>query len=106
MEIKKVTDKYSFSKAEDNTYVVGFGEVKKAEDKSVVVEITGVKEAGLVSLKVTCGCTTTDKMIIDPSTVRFKVSYNSCDINFTKTVIVLYNNKQVTKILLKGQCRQ
>ena len=106
MEIKKVTDKYSFSKSPDNTYVVNFGEVKKAEDKSVVVEVTGVKEAGLVSLKATCGCTTTDKMIIDPTTVRFKISYNNCDISFNKTVVVLYDKLQTTKILLTGQCRQ
>lgn len=105
MTVTKVTNDYNFYK-EDTSYVVDFGDVRKADDKSVVLKFSDLDEAGLLELGATCGCTTTGKTLIDKSTATFKLSYTACDSNFTKVVKINYNNAQIAKILLRGRCRQ
>jgi Protein of unknown function (DUF1573) len=105
MVIKKISDKYNLFE-DGASYIVDFGDVKKAEEKTATIEITGIEEASLVTLKATCGCTTTDKTVIDKETVRFKLNYNNCDLNFNKVIVVNYNKKKVTTIILKGRCKQ
>lgn len=105
MNITKISEKYTFSQ-DGASYIIDFGDVKRAEDKSAVIEISGVEEAGLLELKVTCGCTTQDKTLINKTTARFKLSYNDCSRDFNKVVKINYNKKQLTTILLRGRCNQ
>jgi hypothetical protein len=104
MEIKKITDKYEFSQDGDS-YIVNFGEVKRAEDKSVIIEISQVSEAGLLELGKTCGCTTIGKTLIDKNTAQFKLAYTECSKDFNKVVVINYNKKKLTTILLRGKCQ-
>lgn len=105
MEVTKVTSDYRFYQ-DGASYIVDFGNVRKVDDKSVVLQFSELEEAGLLELATTCGCTTKDKTLIDKNTATFKLSYNDCSSTFNKVVKIQYNNKQVTTILLKGQCRQ
>lgn len=105
MEITKISDKYNFYE-DGASYVVDFGAVKKAEDKSVIIQITGVAEAGLLELGKTCGCTTIGKTLIDKNTATFKLAYTDCSKSFNKIVTINYNKKKLTTIKLTGQCSQ
>lgn len=105
MIVEKISDKYNFYE-EDGKYVVDFGDVKKAEDKSVTLKFSDVAEAGLLALKVTCGCTTTGKTLIDKNTATFKLTYSDCSKSFTKVVKINYDGKQLTTIILRGACSQ
>lgn len=105
MEIKKITDKYQLYK-DGASYVVDFGETKRAEDKTVFLEITGVEEAGLLQLHGTCGCTATEKTLNSKESATFKITYSDCDSEFNKVVSVRYNSQQLTTILLRGKCNQ
>lgn len=105
MEITKITDKYNFYQ-DGASYVVDFGEVERAEDKSVVIQITGVEEAGLLELGKTCGCTTIGKTLVNKTTATFKLAYTECSKEFNRVVVINYNKKKSTTILLKGKCQQ
>ncbi len=104
MEVKKISDKFKFYQ-EGASYIVDFGAVKRFEDKSVTLEVTGVEESGLVGLTPTCGCTTSEKTLVDKNTVRFTLKYNECDNTFAKTNVLKYNGKRITTIIIKGQCQ-
>lgn len=105
MEIEKTTEKYDLIQ-EGASYVIDFGEVKRAEDKSVYILIKDVEEADRLTLSGTCGCTTTERTIVDKTSTSFKITYSDCDRDFKKAVIVKYDNIQLTTILLKGRCSQ
>lgn len=105
MEVNKTSEKYQFYK-DGASYILDFGEVKRAEDKSAIVEITEVDEASLVNLQSTCGCSTTDKTVVDKNTVRFNINYNDCATEFNKVLVLQYNGQQLTTILIKGRCSQ
>ena len=103
MKVDKISEKYNLYK-EGASYVVDFGNVKRFEDKSVELQISGVEEAGLLNLEATCGCTIPQKTVVDKNTVKFKVTYTDCVGTFSKVVKVVYNKKQLTTIILKGLC--
>lgn len=105
MKVTKITNDFNFYQ-EGASYIVDFGNVRKSDDKSVVLQFSELEEAGLLELVTTCGCTTKDKTLIDKSTATFKLSYNDCSSTFNKVVKIQYNKKQLTTILLRGQCRQ
>ena len=105
MEIKKVTSKYELAQ-EGTSYVVNFGNVKKFEDKSVTLQVSGVNDSSLLSVKTTCGCTEVNKDIVDKNTANITLKYNDCASTFAKTNILKYDGKQLTTIILKGACQQ
>lgn len=105
MEVNKISEKYQFYK-DGASYVLDFGEVKRAEDKSVYILIKDIEEANRLTLSGTCGCTTTEKTIVDKTSTSFKITYSDCDRGFKKAVIVKYDNIQLTTIILKGRCSQ
>ena len=105
MKIDKITEKYQLYK-DGASYVIDFGETKRAEDKTVEIEITAIEEAGLLKLSETCGCVSVQKTLYDSNRAGFKINYSNCDSPFNQTVVVFYNNKQLTTILLTGRCSQ
>ena len=103
MKVNKTSEKYQFYK-DGASYVLDFGEVKRAEDKSATVEITEVEEAGLLQLQGTCGCVVAEKTLHDKDRASFKITYTDCDLGFNKVILVQYNKQQLTTILLTGKC--
>lgn len=104
MEIRKISEKYNFYQ-DGAQYVIDFGNVKRAEDKSATIEITGVEEAGLLELGKTCGCTTIGKTLVNKTTAQFKLAYTDCSKEFNKVVVINYDKKKLTTINLKGKCQ-
>lgn len=104
MRIEKTTEKYDLIQ-EGASYVIDFGETKRAEDKSVYIIVKDVEDAKRLTLSGTCGCTTTERTVVDKTSASFKITYSDCDKEFKKIAIVKYDNIQLTTILLKGRCQ-
>ena len=104
MQVTKISEKYNFYQ-EGASYVVDFGDVKRAEKKVVTVKFSDVEEVGLVEFIKVCGCTTITKTLIDKNTAMFKVTYTDCAKEFNKVVKINYNKKLITTIILRGRCQ-
>ena len=104
MQVTKISEKYTFSK-DMSSYVLDFGDTKRAEDKTIIFEVTDVEEVGLVEFIKVCGCTTITKTLIDKNTAMFKVTYTDCAKEFNKVVKINYNKKLITTIILRGRCQ-
>ena len=104
MQVTKISEKYNFYQ-EGASYVVDFGDVKRAEKKIVTIKFSEVAEAGLLEFIKVCGCTTITKTLIDKNTAMFKVTYTDCAKEFNKVVKINYNKKLITTIILRGRCQ-
>ena len=104
MQVTKISEKYNFYQ-EGASYVVDFGDVKRAEKKVVTIQVSGVEEAGNLELAKTCGCTTIGKKLIDKNTATFDLEYSDCAKEFNKVVKINYNKKLTTTIILRGRCQ-
>lgn len=103
MEIKKTSEKYNFYK-EDKDYVLDLGRIKRGENTKTDLLITGLEDSSLFEIKAVCGCTSTDKEIVDKSTQKVSITYNQCDSSFAKVMIIKYKNLEIGKIKVKGLC--
>lgn len=105
MENLKITvNKYNIFK-EGKDFILDFGEVKNAEDKTVTLLIENIENSELLNINRTCGCTTTNKEIVDAHTQAVRINYNQCDPTISKALEVVYNNKKVGIIKIKGKCK-
>lgn len=104
MQVTKISEKYNFYQ-DGASYVVDFGDVKRAEKKIVTIKFSEVAEAGLLELGKTCGCTTIGKKLIDKNTATFDLEYSDCAKEFNKVVKINYNKKLITTIILRGRCQ-
>lgn len=103
MEITKTTEKYNFYK-EGNNYVLDLGIKKRVEDTTTTLLITDIEDSSLLEVKKTCGCTNTEKTIIDKNTQSVKISYTQCDPSFAKIMEIKYKNVKIGTIKIKGTC--
>jgi len=91
--ILKTTDKgYSITQ-DNNQYFLNLGQIKKGEKQEAIIRFSDVN-AKTFLLESTCGCTTTDKKIISPKEVEYKVSYNG-NTSLPKTLVIVNNNKHI-----------
>jgi len=104
MEITKTTEKYNFYK-EGADYVLDLGTIKRAEERTTELLISGVEVSNKITLHPKCGCTSSNKNIIDQNSLSVKVNYKDCDPSFAKIVEVKYNNVKVGLIKIKGKCQ-
>ena len=98
--ILKTTDKGYSVTQDNNQYFLNLGQIKKGEEQKVILRFSDVN-AKTFLLESTCGCTTTDKKIISPKEVEYKVIYNG-NTSLPKTLVILNNNKQ-TELKLNGK---
>lgn len=99
MIVKKLTDKYNF-REENGKYFLSFGTISKAEDTSTKLRIENIDSNNL-EIKVTCGCTETNKTIIDNSTVESIIKIITTGV-FEKTVLIK-NGKEQKELILTGR---
>lgn len=104
MEIQKTTVKYNFYKLDDKDYVLELGAIKRGENTKTDLLITGIEDSSLLEIAKTCGCTSTDKTIVDKNTQKVSITYNQCDPSFSKVMLIKYRNVEIGKIKIKGQC--
>jgi len=74
--------------------------ILKTTDKGYSVTQDNNVNAKTFLLESTCGCTTTDKKIISPKEVEYKVIYNG-NTSLPKTLVIVNNSKQ-TELKLNG----
>lgn len=103
MEITKTTEKYSFYK-EGSDYILDLGNIKRAEDRTTELLFTGVEDANQISIHPQCGCTSSDKKVIDENSLSVKLNYKNCDPTFAKIVEIKYKNVKIGLIKIKGAC--
>lgn len=104
MEIQKVTEKYSFYK-EGADYILDLGLIKRAENRTTELLISGVEDSNLLTIHPSCGCTASEKTVIDINNLSVKLNYKDCDPTFSKTVVIKYKNVKIGLIKLKGKCQ-
>jgi hypothetical protein len=105
MEIKKTSEDNFTLQKEGNEYVLYMGSITPKTPRPFTIEISDVLDSSKVSVQSTCGCSTAEKTIKDNNTLTAKISYNSCDSIFNKT-IVISNNGRNTNLKIKGACQQ
>lgn len=103
MEIKKISEKYSFYK-QGADYILDLGNIKRAEDRTTEILITGLENANLLTVHPSCGCTGSEKRIIDINSLSVKLNYRDCDPSFAKTVVIKYSNVKIGLIKITGKC--
>lgn len=104
MQINKLSEKYDFHQDGAN-YILNLGEIKKGEDTTTELIISGVEDPTLAFVKSTCGCTVVTPVIYPDKTVSVKVKYKECDSSFTKVLEVGYNNVKTGIIKITGKCK-
>lgn len=103
MEITKTTEKYDFYQ-EGVDYILDLGDIKRNENRTTELFITGIEDSNLLTLAPRCGCTATDRVLIDKNSLSVKVNYKDCDPSFTKVVEIKYKNVKTGIIKIKGKC--
>lgn len=104
MKVQKITEKYNLIQ-DGVTFTVDMGNVKNAEDKTVELVISGVEDSSKITLKATCGCTTTEQKTLNKESLSVKLTYKDCDLSFAKIVVVKYSGAQLGLIKLTGRCQ-
>ena len=104
MEIKKISEKYNFYKEQDN-YVLDLGNIKRNENTTTELLISGIEDSNLLEVKATCGCTSTEKLVIDKNTQTVKITYTQCDPTISKVMEIRYKNTKIGIIKIKGLCK-
>lgn len=103
MDIKKLTpEDYLFYKEQD-IYVLNLSKVKSGDKKSTF-KLTGV-EALKIDVEGTCGCTATEKKVINEKEIDFTINYTSCNETFSKVVLIKENSKLIATIKVTGECQ-
>jgi len=105
MEIVKTTEKYKFYQ-EGVNYILELGDIKNGENTTTELLVTGIEDSNLLQVVAHCGCTTTDKQLIDKNTQSIKISYTQCDPSFAKILEIKYKGVKLGTIKLKGKCQQ
>ncbi len=104
MKITKLTENnYQFYQ-DGNDYVLALGAIKKGENTETELLFEGIDDIRKLSINSTCGCTSTDRKVIDEHTVSVKVKYKECDASFSK-VLACNDNGNPFKIRVKGTCK-
>jgi hypothetical protein len=104
MTIEKTSEKYTLTQEGEN-YTLELGKIKRGENTTTELKISGIEDSNLFLLKVTCGCTTTEKTNIDKNTQIVKVAYTQCDPTISKVMEIRYNNTKIGIIKIKGLCK-
>ena len=102
MEITKITENYNFYK-EGVNYVVDLGNINKGSKHTIKFKASDVK-AKTFSISTTCGCTSSNKTVIDDTTVEFELTYsNNSTGSITKANMIKNDNKTtILKIKANG----
>jgi hypothetical protein len=104
MKISKITDNnYTFYQEGDD-YNLLLGAIKKGEDTTTELLFEEVENINKLSVSSTCGCTSTDRKVIDDHTISVKIKYKDCDATFSK-VLNCNDNGKAFKIRVKGTCK-
>lgn len=105
MENLEITvNKYNIYK-ENGTYILDFGNVKAAEDKTVSLLIKGIEDSTKLKVLRTCSCTIAHEEIVDKNTQIVRLTYDQCAPTIAKVLEVRYNNKKIGIIKIKGKCK-
>lgn len=102
MTIEKISNDNFTLQKEGNDYALYMGNITQHTPRPFIIKIT-VEDSSKVDVRVTCGCSTAEKTIIDTNTLTAKISYNNCDSGFSKTIVIT-NNGRNTNLKIKGAC--
>lgn len=100
MEIKKLSEAYNFYE-DKGLYYLALGGIKLKSKHTARLEISGVDSSKLI-ISPKCGCTTSNKTIIDATTVETDVVFSPTSTgSFSKTVEIK-ENKKIKLIKITG----
>lgn len=104
MKVSKTTEKYILHQ-EGNNYILNIGEIKNGDDTTTELLFEEVVNPDKTTVRAMCGCTTTNKKVIDSSSFTLNVKYTRCENVIDKTIVINEGKADTFKILIKGTCR-
>lgn len=104
MKVSKTTEKYILYQ-EGINYILNIGEIKKEDDTTTELLFEEVANPEKTSIRAMCGCTTTNKKVIDSSSFTLNVKYTRCENVIDKTIVINEGKTDTLKIKIKGTCR-
>ena len=104
MKVSKTTEKYILHQ-EGNNYILNTGEIKNGDDTTTELLFEEVVNPDKTTVRATCGCTTTNKKVIDSSSFTLNVKYTRCENVIDKTIVINEGKADTLKIKIKGTCR-
>lgn len=100
MKLTKLTEQYTL-REQSGIYIIDFGTIKQKVPVKVTIRFEEISVNNFL-LKVTCGCTKTDKKVISPTIVEQDIIYNAAALGkIDKTLIITDGNKR-TELKLTG----
>lgn len=100
MKITKLTEQYTL-KEQNGIYIVDFGIIKHNVPVTVKLRFENINTSNF-TLKVTCGCTKTEKQVIDVTTVEQDITYNAASLGKVDKTLIVTNGNRRTEIKLTG----
>lgn len=103
MKIEKISkDNFTLEK-EGKDYILQLGKISPSTVRPFTLRISEVINSREVVVEPKCGCTTNNNKIIDNNTIETTLSYNLCETNIAKTVVIS-DKKSNIKLKIKGTC--
>ena len=104
MKVSKTTEKYLFYQDGSN-YILNIGEIKNGEDTTTELLFEEVENVKGTTVTPKCGCTTTDKKVINNTSFSLEVKYTRCENVVDKVIVINEGKASSFKIRIKGSCK-
>jgi hypothetical protein len=104
LEIKKLTENNFLLYKESDYWVLELGKITPATDTKTELLISGINTNNFTT-EAMCGCTATEKSVIDETTIKFTVEYKRCESSFSKIIVLREGGNKSTKLKIKGTCQ-
>jgi hypothetical protein len=103
MKIEKISEDNFTLQQQGEEYVLLMGEITRDTPRPFTIKISEVEDSSKVAIDPKCGCTSSERTIIDSNTLTTTITYKNCDTSFKKTVVII-NNKKTTNLKIQGTC--